>query len=699
MHGKLFRICIIIFAWSSANAQKDANYINQYLEYVIEIADEDVDIVEITEQLLRYINHPLNINKASNTEIFNFPLFSQSQALEICNHRKKFGPFLSIYEFQLLPSFNHQVLNQVRPLIAVYTHPITLKTVRKNIRKGKHQFMSLCETTSPKNIGQLRKTNHTSDSLTYYKGSNIYSNIRYRFDFKKHLSWGINLEKDAGEQFSFNKQKTPLGYDHQSLYLSLNDVGKIKSLQIGDFHVNLGQGLTLSTGLAFGKSSLITNTKRNFSGFSSYRSLRENAYMRGVALSVNNKNITLGSFISYKKLDGVIHYLAPDSNNERSTPFVETITEDGGYHRTINEQQQINKLADLQTGGYIEYENNTVKVGGVLQYRKLSIPIRQSTEPYSFFSFQGDNYLKNGIYYDAVFRNINLFGEWSYCFSNLSLAQNHGALISIHRKLDLSVLYRNYHPGFITYQTNGFGENSNAKNEKGLYLGYQIKLKKYFSIVGYYDLFQNLNSQFKSIAPSRGFDLWTELRYKPSKIFNAYYRFRKEKKQINSPKQSIYNHENNQITRHRVHSSYKLSKSIELRNRIETTLIKSNQPTTRGSLIYQDLILKPKNKAYQWSTRIALSRVEDYKNRIYSFEKSPLYDYPMFNHSYSGIRYYILFRYTTLSNTQLWFKYGYTQHDTPIESFDEQYAIGSGLNKVAGNKKYTFTLQLKHVFN
>lgn len=140
-------------------------------------------------------------------------------------------------------------------------------------------------------------------------------------------------------------------------------------------------------------------------------------------------------------------------------------------------------------------------------------------------------------------------------------------------------------------------------------------------------------------------------------------------------------------------------KSIELRNRIETTLIKSNQPTTRGSLIYQDLILKPKNKAYQWSTRIALSRVEDYKNRIYSFEKSPLYDYPMFNHSYSGIRYYILFRYTTLSNTQLWFKYGYTQHDTPIESFDEQYAIGSGLNEVAGNKKYTFTLQLKHVFN
>ena len=31
----------------------------------------------------------------------------------------------------------------------------------------------------------------------------------------------------------------------------------------------------------------------------------------------------------------------------------------------------------------------------------------------------------------------------------------------------------------------------------------------------------------------------------------------------------------------------------------------------------------------------------------------------MFNHAYSGIRFYTLFRYYP-SNTQLWFKYGYT---------------------------------------
>lgn len=60
---------------------------------------------------------------------------------------------------------------------------------------------------------------------------------------------------------------------------------------------------------------------------------------------------------------------------------------------------------------------------------------------------------------------------------------------------------------------------------------------------------------------------------------------------------------------------------------------------------------------------------------------------------------FIPFFDTTPSNTQLWFKYGYTQHDTPVQLFNEQFVMGFGLNEIPGNKKHTFTLQLKHVFN
>jgi hypothetical protein len=282
---------------------------------------------------------------------------------------------------------------------------------------------------------------------------------------------------------SFNTQ-TPLVYDHYSMYLSLKDVGKIKSLQLGDFHVDMGQGLTLSTGLAFGKSSIITNAKRNFNGFKSYRSLRENAYMRGAAISIIHKKMTVGTFISNKKIDATINSSQLDSSNETNTTYLSTLIEEGGYHRTNSEQNQFSTASDFQTGGYVEYENNTFKMGAILQYRKLSLPIQPANQPYNYFTFQGYNYLKNGIYYDAVLRNINLYGEFSHCYSNMAHAQTHGALISVHKKLDISLLYRKYDPGFITYQTNGFGENSKPKNEQGFYLGYQIQLKKHLKLVG-----------------------------------------------------------------------------------------------------------------------------------------------------------------------------------------------------------------------
>jgi hypothetical protein len=478
----------------------------------------------------------------------------------------------------------------------------------------------------------------------------------------------------------------------------LKDVGKIKAIQIGDFHVDLGQGLTISTGLAFGKTSIITNAKRNFNGFKSYRSLRENAYMRGAAISILHKKVTFGTFISNKKIDGTINYLGNESSNQNNKLYISSLIEEGGYHRTNSEQNQFNTVSDFQTGGYIQYENSTFKIGSIIQYRKLNAYILSADQPYNIFSFRGNLYCKNGIYYDAVIKNINLYGEFSHCFLNMIHAQTHGALISIHKKLDISILYRKYDPGFITYQTNGFGENNKSKNEQGFYLGYQIQLKNHLKLVGYYDLFQNLNIQLNSYAPSRGFDLWTELQYKPNRSFYAYYRYRKKLKQVNTPSETMVNHTTNQTQRHRIHSTFKLSKSIELRNRIETSTFKSNQPTTEGSIIYQDFILKPRNKSYQWSARIALSNIDEYTNRIYTFEKSPLYDYPMFNHSYTGIRFYFLFKYTSKRKTNLWFKYGYIQHDAPVQNFNEQYAIGSGLNEVAGNKKHIFTLQLKHVF-
>lgn len=694
MRGKLFILLGIITFQGFAQSNKEI--IEEHIEYLLEISEEDIDIQQITEQLLEYIQNPLDLNKANSADIIQFPLFTSQQAFDICQHRTQFGPMISIYELQVMQSFNANQIISLTPFIKISNNPVSLQSLRKNLPHAKHQIMTQAEYITPKNLGQLKKEKLTRDSSAHYLGSGIYSNIRYQCKVKSQLEWGFNIEKDAGEKIEFNAQ-SPLGYDYHSFYLSLKEIGKIRAIQMGDFQANFGQGLTLSTGLSFGKSGIITSTKRNFNGFKPYKSLRENAFLRGIAFAFQKHNFTIGTFLSQKNNDGNIT-LFLDTILDQQQKFTSNLPEDGGYHRTKSELLHKNRVRDFQTGGYIQYDAKNIKIGTIHHYRKLNTPVYPINKPYTHFDFTGNNYSKNGLYYDVVVKNMNLYGEICYQPIGQTWAQVHGALISLHRNLDLSFLLRNYASSFIPYQTNGFGERSKPNNEKGIYLGYSVQLSPHFRLVGYYDIFKHQHIQYQTMAPARGHDFWAEVQYKPSKKIWIYYRFRSETNQKNGDQHPIPNHQMEKMTRQRVHFTFKLSKAFELRNRIAWNSGCEDNNKSKGSLMYQDIIYKPNKKAYRWSCRMAYSTITSYANRIYSFEKTPLYDYPLFNHSYSGLRFYGLYQYSTTRNTDLWIKYGFTKHDSPIHSLNEQYSIGSGLDKIMGNIKHTLTVQVRHTF-
>ena len=99
----------------------------------------------------------------------------------------------------------------------------------------------------------------------------------------------------------------------------------------------------------------------------------------------------------------------------------------------------------------------------------------------------------------------------------------------------------------------------------------------------------------------------------------------------------------------------------------------------------------------QLSGRIAFSNIENFNNRIYSFEQVPLYDYPLFTHGYSGLRYYLLTRYTIKKEIDIWFRYAINQLDIPLDHLMDNFATGSGLDEINSNIKQTFTLQIRYL--
>lgn len=695
MRSKLF-LGFLFFGITSWG-QTEIGIVNEYIERYIENISDEVDIQQLAADFLFYYEHPIDLNKADATKLFEVPFLNTFQVLEIIEHRKKYGDFISIYELQVLPSFSVLEIKELTPFVSINSNALSITSLKNIWKLGEHQILTLAETTSPRfrgiEIGDTAKSQNTNR----YTGSQLYSNLRYRFDFDRNISFGFNAEKDAGEAMFENH--SPLGYDYISYYFSLRDIGKIKALQLGDFQANFGQGLTLSTGLAFGKSSIITNSKRNFNGFSAYRSLRENAFLRGGAIAASFNKLKIGAFASSKKIDGNGIYGNENLENEIVDLInVSSIQEDGGFHRTLNEIADKDLVRDLQTGFYAEWSLKRGKVGTVNYLRKLSVPLTISDQPYNQFNFEGDSYFKNGLYYDLVIRNVNLYGEVSYASFDNRIAQIHGALLSVSRNLDLSLVYHNYENGFITLQTNGFGENSNSTNEKGFYTGFDMRLSNHFRLLGYYDIFTFPWMRFQTSAPSSGQDFWAELQYKPSRSFNVYYRYRTETKQQNDIGVTVKPISAETISRHRININYKLAKGIELHNRLEWSSVTNNSEQSFGSLLYQDVIYKPFGKWYQISGRVAYSQIDRFDNRIFSFEQSPLYDYPLFTHGFTGLRFYILTRIKPRRNLDIWFKYGLTQHDIPLNLEANNYTIGSGLSATSGNIRNTFTVQLRYKF-
>ncbi len=686
----------ISLCYCATLAQTDNPVINEYIERYIENTIDEVDIQQFASELLFYYENPLDINKADAKALFAVPFLTGFQSLQIIEHRKKFGNFISLHELQVLPSFDLATITGLLPFINIKSNAVSLRNAKQIWKEGQHQFLSLAETNRPKNRGFTTRDTITTSETNHYQGSSIYNNLRYRFDYKRYISFGVNVEKDADEQFL--NGSNPWGYDYFSFYFAARDIGKLKALNLGDFQANFGQGLTLSTGLAFGKSSIITNSKRNFNGFGAYRSLRENAYLRGGAVALSLNKIEFGVFASYKNIDGNTVTLSDSTEGVNSEPeLVTNIQEDGGFHRTASEIEDKDAVSDFQTGIYAEYKGEHGRIGTINYLRKLSATLQPNQQPYNQFNFKGNQYFKNGLYYDYVFRNMNLYGEVSHSSHENSISQVYGALLSLNRALDLSFVYRKYDKEFITLQTNGFGENSNAANEQGFYTGFEAKITARISLLGYYDLFRFPWLRFQSIAPTGGNDFWVELQYKPSKQFTAYYRYRTETKQSDIAGENIKQLANETLSRHRLHMNYTVAKGVSLRSRIEWSRYKEGNERSFGSLVYQDIVFKPFGRSLQLSGRVAYSMIEQFQNRIYSFEQTPLYDYPLFTHGFTGLRFYALARYKATRNLDLWFRYAHTQHDVPLNSLTQDYSIGTSLEEITGSKRQTFTLQIRYI--
>ncbi len=495
--------------------------VEQQLENLTESGDDvETEDDSYLQELQHYIKDPVNLNYADKGQLEEFKFLTPIQITNLLSYRNLLGNFLNIYELQAIPGWDVTLLRRLKPYITVDSKTEIFNTIGGRFRNGNRSVLVRTSMVLEKSRGYFLDR---STANNFYPGSPQKLFIRYKYLFKNLLQYGITGEKDAGEQFFRGAQKS--GFDFYSAHLFVRNLGIIKSLAIGDFTVNMGQGLTQWQSLAFKKSPDVSSIKRQSDVLRPYNSAGEIIFNRGVGITLKKDNWEGTGFASFRKLDA---NFVPDTLN--FDDFVSSL-QTSGYHRTNSEIEDKNSQGQLTFGGNVGWSDERLHVGVNAVHYNFDHKITKSGLLYNKYALSGKESGNYSVDYSYTYKNMHFFGE-AATDEDLDKAFINGLLISADSHVDMSFLYRKISRGYQSLYTDAFTESTFPTNESGFYTGITITPVDFLRVDAYADFYHFPWLKFRTDAPNSGNDYMVQLTYKPNKQVEVYARYRVEKKQL-----------------------------------------------------------------------------------------------------------------------------------------------------------------------
>ena len=195
-----------IFVFAQENPEQE-NLIQRKIETIAEQlgeGDEGLDFNTLLDDLLFFAEHPININSTTPNELAQLPMLDDIAIANLWNHIESHGKLLNIFELQAVDGFDVNRIRQLEPFIKVSDNPdATSFSFKEMIKEGSHELVMRYQQVLNEQVGY----SHIEDSVlaespnSRYLGSSQKYYARYRFKYSNKVSWGLTMEKDAGEQF------------------------------------------------------------------------------------------------------------------------------------------------------------------------------------------------------------------------------------------------------------------------------------------------------------------------------------------------------------------------------------------------------------------------------------------------------------------------------------------------------------------
>ena len=594
---------------------------------------QDINESEWADDEMKY-----DINTINETELIGFNVLTTAQINNFILYRKRMGRFISLFELQAVPGWDIGTIKAMVKKLKInygveiqnpFNNPVKKADQLILYRTGGKVYDTLVN-------GMLKGR---SNMINGYKQL-----IKYSLDLPEKIKGGITIEKDAGEKNMA---------DHLSGYLAISSNRILKNCIIGDFTVNMGQGLIQWQGYSIGLSNQLSSGFRQGPIIRPHRGTDENKFHRGIAFVFQKPGITLSILGSSQHVDANIIWDTVTNKKTISSFLV------SGLHISDSEIEDKKAVAKNTFGGSLKFKFNKTSIGLNHLSTFFDSPIQKRNEPYNYFSKKGNTYKNTSIDLSTNILSGFLFGE-AAVDERMNRGFITGFIKSIDPRLDIAFIYRNISKSYRSFQSNAFTQNTEANNEQGKCINVNFRINSKTKIDGYVDHYINYWPQYYNDGIRRGNIISIQYSWEPNKKTSYYIRLQSKEKannvRLETNKTNLLGKE--RISNCRIHFSFSPYQSITVRQRTELSLFSGEfQSTERGFLSYLELIYKPMLKPYSISARLSGFETGGYNSRIYAYERDLLYYYSIPALQHVGYRNYILVNYKISKHLQIWIKW------------------------------------------
>jgi hypothetical protein len=644
--------------------------------------DLDLNYQELYENMAQLLSHPINLNTATAEELRFLNLLSEEQVQNLMAYRTENGDLISVFEIQAIPGFDPDIAQKIMPFVTVEETRAAKKLLGR-IQTEKNNYLLI---RYGKSLEQKSGFKESTNGQSRFRGSDGDMYLRYRTSRPGDFSFGVTMERDAGEQLTWDIRQRQYGFDFNSVHAQLQNKGKLKNIIVGDFQTQFAQALTLGGGIGFGKGAeTVTTIRRSNLGFLPYTSANEFGFKRGIAVTYKLlSQIEVSAFYSNTSNDGTI---GNDSGDHSIVSSFQTT----GLHRNKKELQTRHQIREQNTGLVIAYRKNNFEAGTIFNAINFSKTILPKPQPYNQFEFAGHQVQNLGSYLNYSRYNFTFFTEAAHTVNNGNgfIA---GLLGSLTPKLDIAIHARHYQRNFQSLRSSAFAEGSEPQNETGIYWGWKYQFRRKVTASGYADLFKFPWLRFRNYAPSDGHEVLFRLNYQPTKTTQMYVQVREEVKTRNfSQDNSVNNFAIAEGVKRSycINFDYPATLNLKLKTRAQFSSYSINNTYTKGMVIAQDISVD----IWRISIvgRYALFDTDDFDNRQYLYERDVWLAYSLPAYAGSGIRKYIMAEYKLAKRLSFWVRFATTR-------YTDRDAIGSDADTIRGGTKRDLRLQARIKF-